>query len=68
MRRYQVQALKPNWREELLQQRTDNNEAIAEAHIDAGLYGQGWLKVDEFGNLKRIDPMLISIHVSPEQE
>ncbi|MGL5968464.1 MAG: hypothetical protein ACRCZ6_15145 [Kluyvera sp.] len=59
MDRYQIAALK---------QRTDNNEAIAEAHIDAGIYGQGWLKVDEFGNLKRIDPTLIVIHVNPEPD
>ncbi|MBU4717092.1 hypothetical protein IF170_24100, partial [Salmonella enterica subsp. enterica serovar Typhimurium] len=48
--------------------RTDNNEAIAEAHVDAGVYGQGWLKVDEHGNLRRIDPTLITIHVNPETD
>lgn len=56
------------WQIAALKQRTDNNEAIAEAHIDAGIYGQGWLKVDEFGNLKRIDPTLIVIHVNPEPD
>ena len=49
-------------------QNTRNLEDIAEAHIDAGLYGQGWLKVDELGNLKRIDPTLIVISVNPEPE
>ena len=56
------------WQIAVLKQRTDNNEAIAEAHIDAGLYGQWWLKVDEFGNLKRIDPTLIVIHVNQEPD
>lgn len=55
-----------NWQLKALKQRTDNSEAIAEAHIDAGVYGQGWLKVDEHGNLRRIDPTLITIHVNPE--
>lgn len=57
-----------DWKALALDQRSNNNEAIAEAHIDAGLYGQGWLKVDEFGNLKRIDPTLIIISVNPEPE
>lgn len=56
------------WQIAALKQRTDNNEAIAEAHVDAGLYGQGWLKVDEHGNLRRIDPTLIIIHVNPEPD
>lgn len=59
---------KKDWQLAALNQRTDNMEAIAEAHIDAGLYGQGWVKVDEFGNLKRIDPALIVISVNPEPE
>lgn len=59
---------KKDWQLAALSQRTDNMEAIAEAHIDAGLYGQGWLKVDEFGNLKRIDPTLIVINVNPEPD
>ena len=49
-------------------QNTRNLEAIAEAHIDAGVYGQGWLKVDEHGNLRRIDPTLIIIHINPEPD
>ena len=40
------------WQLKALKQRTDNNEAIAEAHVDAGVYGQGWLEVDEHGNLR----------------
>lgn len=56
------------WQLKALKQRTDNNEAIAEAHVDAGVYGQGWLKVDEHGNLRRIDPTLIIIHVNPEPD
>ena len=61
------------WQLKALKQRTDNNEAIAEAHVDAahvdaGVYGQGWLKVDENGNLRRIDPTLITIHVNPEPD
>lgn len=56
------------WQLKALKQRTDNNEAIAEAHVDAGVYGQGWLKVDEHGNLRRIDPTMIIIHVNPEPD
>lgn len=59
---------KRDWQLAALNQRTDNMEAIAEAHIDAGVYGQGWLKVDGFGNLKRIDPLRIIIHVKPEPD
>lgn len=57
-----------NWQLKALKQRTDNNEAIAEAHVDAGVYGQGWLKVDEHGNLRRIDPTMTIIHVNPETD
>lgn len=49
------------WQQKALQQRTNNIEAIAEAHVDAGEYGAGWLKVDELGNLTRIDPKEITI-------
>lgn len=49
-------------------QNTRNLEAITDACIDASVYGQGWLKVDEFGNLKRIDPVLVVISVNPEPE
>ncbi|EPE5519193.1 hypothetical protein ACSJS7_004289 [Salmonella enterica subsp. enterica serovar Kentucky] len=57
-----------NWQLKALKQRTDNNEAIAEAHVDAGVYGNGWLRVDEHGNLRRIDPTLITIHVNQETD
>lgn len=44
-----------------LRMRTKNIEAIAEAHVDAGHYGQGWLTIDENGNLKRINPSEIIV-------
>lgn len=50
-----------NWQQIALHQRSNNNEAIAEAHVDAGHYGQGWLKVDILGNLTRVDPVEITI-------
>lgn len=49
------------WQQRALQQRTNNIEAIAQAHIDAGEYGAGWLRVDELGNLTRVDPKEIVI-------
>lgn len=49
------------WKQKALQQRTDNIEAIAEAHVDAGDYGYGWLKVDALGNLTRVNPKNIVI-------
>lgn len=57
-----------HWQIAALKQRTANNEAIAEARVDAGVYGRGWLIVDEHGNLRRIDPTLIIIHVNPEPD
>ncbi len=57
-----------HWQVKALKQRTDNNEAIAEAHVDAGVYGRGWQEVDEHGNLRRIDPTLIVIHINPEPD
>lgn len=45
-----------NWQKEMLEMRTKNNEAIAAAHVDAGNYGAGWLKVDAHGNLVRVNP------------
>jgi hypothetical protein len=45
-----------DWKAKLLKQRSNNNDAIAQAHIDAGDYGCGWLRVDHYGNLERIDP------------
>lgn len=49
------------WQQRALQQRANNNKAIADAHVDAGEYGAGWLKVDELGNLIHIDPKEITI-------
>lgn len=45
-----------NWQEKLLEMRFNNNDAIAQAHVDAGNYGAGWLKVDHHGNLVRVNP------------
>lgn len=56
------------WQERALQQRTNNIEAIAQAHVDAGEYGSGWLKVDELGNLTRIDPKEIAIIYRKDSE
>lgn len=49
------------WIQRALQQRTNNIEAIAKAHVDAGDYGTGWLKVDALGNLTRVNPKYIVI-------
>ena len=49
------------WIQRALQQRTNNNKAIAEAHVDAGDHGTGWLKVDALGNLTRVNPKDIAI-------
>lgn len=57
-----------DWQIAKMNMRTKNNEAIAEAHVDAGVYGQGWLKVDANGNLRRIDPTQVTSHVNAELE
>ena len=57
-----------HWYTAGLKQRTANKLSTAEAVKDAEVYGTGWLIVDEFGNLKRIDPTLITIHVNPEPD
>lgn len=44
----------------------DNVTAIAEAHIDSGLYGCGWLKVDAHGNLKRVNPLNVILKGEPK--
>lgn len=49
------------WIQRALQQRTNNNKEIAKAHVDAGDYGAGWLKVDALGNLTRVNPRDIAI-------
>lgn len=51
------------WQNEALRMRTNNIDAIAEAHVDAGVYGSGWLKVDVNGYLTRINPLDIVITV-----
>ena len=38
-----------------------NMRAIGEAHDDAVNYGAGWLKVDELGNLIRVNPKDITV-------
>lgn len=50
-----------NWQKEMLEMRSKNNAAIAAAHVDAGNYGAGWLKVDHHGNLVRVNPSNIII-------
>lgn len=58
-----------NWKEQALRMRTQNNEAIAAAHVDAGNYGMGWLQVDALGNLKRVNPkdIIITFKRKPKQ-
>lgn len=51
------------WQNEALRMRTNNIDAIAEAHVDAGVYGNGWLKVDANGYLTRINPLDIVITI-----
>ena len=51
------------WQDEALRMRANNIDAIAEAHIDAGVYGSGWLKVDVNGYLTRINPSDIVITI-----
>ncbi len=50
-----------NWQVKLLEMRSKNNKAIAAAHVDAGSYGAGWLKVDHHGNLVRVNPSNVII-------
>lgn len=51
------------WQNEALRMRTNNIDAIAEAHVDADVYGNGWLKVDANGYLTRINPLDIVITI-----
>lgn len=37
-------------------------EELAQAHVDAGVYGRGWLSVDAEGYVTRIDPKDIDYH------
>lgn len=57
---------KKDWQLLALDQRSKNNEAIAEAHADASDYGSGWLKVDALGNLTRVNPKDITIIYNKE--
>lgn len=36
-------------------------EELAQAHVDAGVYGRGWLSVDADGYVTRIDPKAVII-------
>lgn len=57
-----------NWKEQALQRRADLIEALAEAHVDAGVYGAGWLRVDALGNVARINPEDILIATKQDSE
>lgn len=37
-------------------------EELAQAHVDAGMYGRGWLAVDANGYVTRIYPKEIDYH------
>ena len=50
-----------NWMQAQLDKRERDVDAISQAHIDAGDYGTGWIKVDHMGNLTRVDPSKIII-------
>lgn len=52
------------WKQRALRMRSQNNEAIAAAHVDAGSYGKGYIEVDEMGNLKRVHPKNIQLKQS----
>lgn len=56
-----------SWVQRALQQRANNNKAIAKAHVDAGDYGAGWLKVDALGNLTRVNPRDIAIVLKKDE-
>ncbi len=58
--------MQDNWQAEALKRRSDLIKALSEAHVDAGLTGAGWIKVDEHGNVTRVDPKLIVITVRAE--
>lgn len=58
--------MQDNWQVEALKRRSDLINALAEAHTDACLTGAGWIKVDEHGNVTRVDPKLIVITVYAE--
>ncbi len=55
-----------NWMDAQLAKRARDADAIAQAHIDAGDYGAGWIKVDHMGNLIRVDPTKIIVTFKSE--
>lgn len=55
-----------NWMDAQLAKRSRDVDAIAQAHIDAGDYGTGWIKVDCMGNLTRVDPAKVIVTFKPE--
>lgn len=57
-----------NWMQARLDKRERDAEVISQAHIDAGDYGAGWIKVDHMGNLTRVDPSKIRITFKPEPQ
>lgn len=42
-------------------------EELAQAHVDAGVYGRGWLSVDAEGYVTRIDPKDVIITLEPKK-
>ena len=56
-----------DWKDEALRRRNQQIDAIAEAHVDAGNFGRGWIMVDIHGNLRRIDPKFIIINLSTDE-
>ena len=47
---------------------TPNEIAIEDAQKDAMFYGAGWLRVDCYGNLTRINPVYVGAVVLPEEK
>ncbi|MRT01906.1 hypothetical protein [Ewingella americana] len=54
--------------ERKLKQFAENNLAMVSARRDANDTGFGWLKIDEKGNLYRVDPKEITIVVLGAKE
>lgn len=48
--------------------RCANVTEVAKAAIDAMHVGTGWLKVDAYGNVTRIDPANVLVIISPNGE
>lgn len=47
---------------------TPNEIAIEDAQKDAMFYGAGWLLVDCYGNLTRVNPVYVGAVVLPEEK